>query len=64
MVQIFLMPDTLGKASIKQRFKIITMISQVSDVYRIENFQSNAELNAYISAQELAAMRNSLLSLD
>ena len=52
----FLMPETLGKLRLSKDSKIITMISQVSDVYRIENFQSNAELSANISAQELAAM--------
>ncbi|MBK8398208.1 MAG: diguanylate cyclase [Leptospiraceae bacterium] len=52
----FLLPDTLGKLRLSKDSKIITMISQVSDVYRLENFQSNGELNNYISEDELLAM--------
>ena len=52
----FLLPETLGKLRLSKDSKIITMISQVSDVYRLENFQSNGELNNYISEQEIAAM--------
>jgi GGDEF domain-containing protein len=52
----FLLPETLSKFRLSKDSKIITMISQVSDVYRLENFQSNAELNATISEQELSAM--------
>ena len=52
----FLLPETLGKLRLSKDSKIITMISQVSDVYRLENFQSNGELNNYISEQEIAVM--------
>ena len=52
----FLLPDTSGKFKLNKDSKIITMISQVSDVYRLDNYQANTELTAYISEQELSAM--------
>jgi len=52
----FLLPDTSGKFKLSKDSKIITMISQVSDVYRLDNYQANAELTTYISEQELSAM--------
>lgn len=52
----FLLPDTLGKFRLNKESKIITMISHISDVYRLDNFQSNSEINTYISEKELTAM--------
>ncbi|HMV44894.1 MAG TPA: diguanylate cyclase [Leptospiraceae bacterium] len=52
----FLLPETVDRFKLSKDSKIITMIAQVSDVYRLENFQDNFELKSLITEQEIAAM--------
>jgi GGDEF domain-containing protein len=46
--------DTISKLILKRDSKLIALISQVTGMYKIENFESYSELTSQISSEELA----------
>jgi transcriptional regulator with GAF, ATPase, and Fis domain/GGDEF domain-containing protein len=53
----FLSPETVTKFTISMDSKLIPLVSQVTGMYKIENFSAYSEINEQISESELAEMQ-------